>query len=334
MASVLELSDKLGHRYLSARQIAEGPLSELIPRVEALPANAHPAAPTTQALLGGLPPESIAVSRLFSEYEQILTVENRSKTAEQYRVWKTARQRAVANFIEAVGDMAIDEINYDHARRWRTWHSDRVLAGKIKAESANKDFSNFSAMLNRVLDEKQLPNTRPFSGIRVKGAKMTIYDTRPPIPDELIRNIILHEARMSGLNAEARDVLFVMLNTWARPSEIVGLLPKHIHLDAPIPFIQIREEGRQVKTASSIRDIPLVGVSLDAMRRHPNGFPAYFGRATAWGNLVNKYLRNAGLPKPLTAYGLRHAFSDRLVDAEFSQRVIDDAMGHSLRGQR
>jgi len=206
VARVLSLSRELGHDYRPAQQLAEAPLPELVARVGALPAQAEPSAPTTQALLGGLPPERIPVSRLFRTYEEIVQVEIRAKTAEQYRVWKSARERAVTNFMAAVGDLAIDDITHDHARLWRSWHTDRVLAGKIKAESANKDFSNFAAMLNRVLEEKRLPNSRPMAGLRVKGTKMTIYDTRPPIPEELIRGLILDEARMAGLNAEAREL--------------------------------------------------------------------------------------------------------------------------------
>lgn len=332
-ARVIDLAKRLGHDYRPVEEIAGAPIAEVIARVEALPANAGATTPATTALLGGLPKERILVSDLFDRFEAIVAVEIRKKTTEQHRVWKSARLRAVKNFIAAVGDIPIDEITHDHARRWREWHAENVFAGKIKPESANKDFSNFGAMLNRVLDAMRLASTHPLSRIRIRDKKAKSR-TRSPIPEALIRSIVLNEEKMERLNQEARDVLLVMVNTGARPSELIGLLPRHIHLDAPVPYISIQEDGREVKNEASIRDIPLVGVSLEAMQRHPAGFPSYFGRATSWGNLVNKYLRNAGLPAPLTAYGLRHAFSDRLVAANMTDRVIADAMGHGLDRER
>jgi hypothetical protein len=39
--------------------------------------------------------------------------------------------------------------------------------------------------------------------------------------------------------------------------------------------IRIQAEGRILKTEHSQRDIPLVGLALDAMKRRPGGFPRY-----------------------------------------------------------
>ncbi len=39
--------------------------------------------------------------------------------------------------------------------------------------------------------------------------------------------------------------------------------------------IRIRPDDRVLKTSFSWRDIPLVGISLEALRRFPKGFPQY-----------------------------------------------------------
>jgi integrase len=58
------------------------------------------------------------------------------------------------------------------------------------------------------------------------------------------------------------------LETGARPSEIINLSMARIVLDAEIPYIRIQAEGRLLKTDHSERDIPLVGLALEAMKRH------------------------------------------------------------------
>ena len=59
-----------------------------------------------------------------------------------------------------------------------------------------------------------------------------------------------------------------MLETGARPSEIINLSKVRIVLDAEIPCIRIQAEGRLLKTDHSERDIPLVGLALEAIKRH------------------------------------------------------------------
>ena len=135
---------------------------------------------------------------------------------------------------------------------------------------------------------------------------------------------------LDELNAEAADILRIMINTGARPSEITGLQSQHIKLDVPIPYIEIRAEGRSLKTHYSARDLPLVGVALEAMQRHPNGFPRYRDKTPSWSGLVAKYLRNNGLlenPKQ-SPYCLRHSLSDRLQNQGCEDRTRKEIMGH------
>src|SRR3546814_11272622 len=79
-------------------------------------------------------------------------------------------------------------------------------------------------------------------------------------------------------------ILLALINTGARPSEIASLLPEHIHLSGPVPYISIEPVGRKLKNPQSKRVIPLVGVSLAAFKDHP-GFPAL--------SLQGRYQRHA-----------------------------------------
>jgi hypothetical protein len=64
-------------------------------------------------------------------------------------------------------------------------------------------------------------------------------------------------------------------------------------LDANIPYIDIRDgNGREVKTRNAVRKIPLVGVALKAMRRHPNGFLDFRNRIKDVRDMINGHLRS------------------------------------------
>ncbi|MEQ8657447.1 MAG: hypothetical protein RIC24_09085 [Hyphomicrobiales bacterium] len=98
-----------------------------------------------------------------------------------------------------------------------------------------------------------------------------------------------------------------------------------------MPHISIEPEGRQLKSHYARRVIPLTGVSLEAIKRYPEGFPRYRNRATL-SAAVNKFLRANGLletPRH-SMYSLRHAFEDRMLAAGIDDRIRRDLFGHLL----
>src|SRR5206468_5199893 len=132
------------------------------------------------------------------------------------------------------------------------------------------------------------------------------------------------------LNDEARDVVYLVMETGARPSEIVNLTAQRIVLDADIPYIRIQAEGRILKTERSERDIPLVGVALEAMKRHPEGFPRYFDNGSSLSaTLMKHFSKHKLLPTDKhKIYSFRHSFKDRLKAVEAPEELIDEMMGH------
>lgn len=118
--------------------------------------------------------------------------------------------------------------------------------------------------------------------------------------------MILAPGKLDALNADARDVMLVFMETGARPSELVNLRKDQIRLLAAIPHIRVevleRDDnapGRELKTEQSERDIPLVGLALDAMRRHPDGFARHFDKGDNLSATLMKHLkRHKLLPTP------------------------------------
>ena len=125
-----------------------------------------------------------------------------------------------------------------------------------------------------------------------------------------------------------------MVNTGARPSELVGLRPEDLRLDAAIPHIRIAPyPGRALKSRRSERDLPVIGAAAEGARllAAMGGPDRYRLRPTNWSGAVNKYLSENGL-KPseaVTPYSLRHGFEDRLLAAGVDGRVRADLMGHA-----
>jgi integrase len=167
-----------------------------------------------------------------------------------------------------------------------------------------------------------------FAGTRIGGGK---DGSRKPFDVDFIKSVILADGQLEHLNDEARDIVYTLIETGARPSEIINLSQRGIVLDAPIPHIRIMAEGRVLKTEQSEREIPLVGIALDAMRRHPNGFPRYFDKGSTLSATLQKHFKSRGLlPSDRhSIYSLRHTFKDRLKSVESPEELIDEMMGHT-----
>jgi len=126
---------------------------------------------------------------------------------------------------------------------------------------------------------------------------------------------------------------YILSETGARPSEIVGLLPEDIKLDAEIPHISITDRReRPLKTTHSQRDIPLIGFALEAFKAMPEGFPKYRDKSDQLSAAVNKFLRENKLfpTKQHSMYSLRHSFQDRVLNVNAPDRVQAELMGHKF----
>lgn len=103
-----------------------------------------------------------------------------------------------------------------------------------------------------------------------------------------------------------------------------------------MPHISIEPVERQLKSANARRVIPLCGVSLEAMRKFPDGFSRYCSNPASLSATINKYLRANGLLETPehSLYGLRHSFEDRQLAAGVDERIRRDLMGHALSRER
>ncbi len=237
------------------------------------------------------------------------------------------------NFISVVGDKALAEISGDDMLDFRGWWLEKMEADGLTANSANKDLIHLGNVLKTVNRMKRLGLALPLSELSFKEGEAR---PRPPFSERWIRDHLLKPGALDGLNKEARCILLAMVNTGARPSELAALTEAQIHLDAPVAHISIEPVGRQLKTRNARRVIPLVGVSLDAFKTCPKGFPKYRSSSASLSATVNKFLRSNGLMETPdhSLYGLRHSFEDRLLAAGIDERIRQDLFGQALNRER
>jgi integrase len=325
----VKLARSFGLDYLTPVDAAQRPINEVLARIETLLTDGRIDNPAIRkAVLGGIDKPKIMLSDLFSEYEATQKTALSKMSTDQVRKWTSAKKRAVEILIERRGDKALQELTREDALAYADWWEERVVNDGISASSANKNISHVTAMIKAVEKRLQLRLDNVFTGTRIEGGR---DGKRSAFTVDDIRDRILAPGALDGLNDEARDVIFIVMETGARPSEIVNLTKNRIVLDTSIPHIRIEAEGRSLKTDHSARNIPLCGFALEAIKRHPNGFPRYADKGSNLSATLMKYFKARKLlpTRKHSIYSLRHSFKDRLKAVEAPEELIDELMGHS-----
>lgn len=301
-------------------------LAERLDALDAAPGGADDEA-AVAALLGGVSPPPILLSKLVETYQQSVQSGLSDLSAEQLRRWQSPKKRAVANLIALVGDKAIGDLTRSDALDFRDWWAGRVAESDMDPDTANKDIGALNKMWRDLNKLQRLGLESIFSEIRLekgRSGQRVAYDP------SFIQTMILREGMFEGLNDEARRIIYLVTETGLRLSEAANLTADTIQLNCDVPHVQVRPDGRRMKTDDSERDIPLVGVALIAMRQQPSGFPRYRDKAPSLSALVNKALSARQLrPQPgQSLYSLRHSFEDRLTAVEAPEKIIAVLMGH------
>lgn len=319
---------QLGFDYVDNAQLVAGPAAERLERLETLVAkdlvNDEGA---REAVLGLKKKPVFKISKIFEEYEAETKDQVLDLSSDQLRIWRNARKRVVKSFVGVVSDKFITELTIDDAIDFRNFWRDRVVQDGIAAKSDNREIGQLSGMIKELNILRRLGLPDLFRGLRLKGE----VDKEPtPYENKFIQNRLLADGALDGLNEDARYIIYVIVDSGLRPSEIVNLNRKTIHLSAKIPYVSVLPDGRRLKTDDSLWEIPLVGAALAALKAKPEGFPRYRDNSSTFSATANKFLLENGLrpTEEHTVYSLRHSFKDRLVAAEAQDSLIDSLMGH------
>lgn len=336
-AAARDLAAARGFRYMRADQVAKLPIEELRDRFEAVGGfKDRPGQPDMRdapAMLGGAQEPPLTLSKALQVYWGLARDRTLGKSKDQLRRWENPRKKAIRNLVSVIGDKAIADITGDDMLDFRNWWMERIEEEDLTPASANKDLTHLGDVLKTVNQMKRLGLVLPLSDLAFKEGEAR---TRPPFSVEWIKDKLLADGALDGLNAEARAILLAMVNTGCRPSELAALTANTIRLDANVPHVSIEPEGRQIKTKHARRVVPLLGVSLEAMRAFPQGFPRYRTSSASLSATINKFLRENGLMETdrHTLYSLRHSFEDRMLAAGIDDRIRRDLFGHALTRER
>lgn len=336
-----ELALSRGEDYRTADEVAEMPLEVVLSRIENLQTSkATPSGVVAEAMLGGIEIPQMSLMEVARSMPSRYPEDWAHKTPRGKKVWESRWLRPAKKFIEILGaDPEFSTIQRRDAVAFRDMLRDQVLEDECKAESAIKELDNLTSLWKRHfealgVDPDDVPPS-PWRNLRAPLAKLSEGEAQKlEIPMENLKRIVAPGC-LDGMNSELRDVIYVLIETGARQSEITDIPPGSIHLDADIPHLVNRKEtgefARNIKNAASKRLIPLVGIALDAMRRHPDGFPRYRGTGT-FSAAANAFLHeNKILPDDITVGGSRHSFESRMKAAGFDNEDRGYMMGHSIK---
>lgn len=325
-----------GYVYSPVTELVEtAGLQEILERVMAVRQGSQKTeARDAEALLGTVEPVSMPISEAFDVYCRELAITDQlGKSEEQKASWKKVKLRAVKNFIALEGDLPMNEITRKHAQAFYKWWGQRLRpkggARGLSPSSTNRDLGNLRALYRAFWTyEGEIERSNPFD--KLSFAKKQFKDI-PAFSDSWVMSRILVRGAFGRLNEQARLIVYALIETGCRPSEIANLLPENIVLDHEVPHLRIRDrDDRQLKSKSSVRDIPLVGVALEAMKRAPNGFSHYRNRGSLLSSALLKAFRSHNLmpTEDHRIYSFRHSLEKRMLEADLDYGFRCLMMGH------
>ena len=330
-----------GFSYVPADDLAEAAeLHEIVERIRLVdaqdtgwksPREKHEA----EAVLGGAIPPPVLISEAFDIYcTEIAADEQLGKSEAQKRLWSKTKKRGVQYLIDLIGDKPILSVTRQDAQSYYNWWRERLTdkPGRkaLTANTANRDIGNVRKLFSeycKFIGDEDRPN--PFRNLSFKDK---LKAEVPPFADEWVRTRILKPGVFAGVNEQAWHILYALIETGCRPGEIANLMEEDIFLDHEVPHIRIRpKRNREIKTQASIREIPLVGVSLEAMKKFPSGFDHYRDKPDLLSQTLMKAFKVRRLfPTPQhKIYSFRHSFEKRMLEAEIDHDLRLTLMGHT-----
>ena len=248
------------------------------------------------------------------------------------KLFFTTAQRYIGYLIECLGNRSIDQYTSKDATILREW----LIKKGLSNSSLQRVFSGIKAVINFVTLEHGLECQNAFAKVYLScntDAKKRHAITPP--------NMAKIKAECLSLDDDIRWLVAIIFDTGMRLSEAAGLMIDDLKFEGPLPHINlIPHPHRRLKTASSERQIPLIGMSLWAanrLREHSTGlycFPRYTNSERCNSNsasaAINKWIKTVGGSSDVI-HGLRHSFRDRLRAVEAPTDMIDQLGGWALK---
>lgn len=237
------------------------------------------------------------------------------------------------SFKEFFGDLTLDELKHWHITQYR----DYQLGRGLNPTSVRKHNNTLNAMLNVAFKHLDIDRLSPFRALKIRG-EGDVKRPMPTITTELIYQVKEHLLKNPTPH---KLVALIQLNTGFRLSEPLFARLEDCVLDHEIPHLWIRKNAlSDRKTKSSIRAVPLCGVSLDAAkelhkiarRKNSEWFVPHYARDngnSSCSQIIKKTLKDF----EFKSHMFRHAIIDRLKACnDIPTRLAESITGHSSGG--
>lgn len=262
------------------------------------------------------------LSHIFDSYKRTHPKANKENfVLKEGREWQ--------KLVDLVGDIPVEDLNRGHAH---SFIADQLGKGN-KTSTVRRSLNSLNAILNEGIRELGLKVVNPFAEIRIQGEGEDAKEIKVPTPEELAGIV----SKFKNDTTATALIILIQMATGARVGEISGLAVSDVVLNHAIPHLTIRPQPwRSLKTKASIREVPLVGLALEAAKTavklagaSKGLFPQY---AKERGNdsasqAVNKRLAQWGI----TSHGFRHAIKDLLREVGCHKDIRDAIQGHAAR---
>jgi len=257
----------------------------------------------------------------------------RLKGSNKPKTFHSAVERALGYVVKVIGNKLLHEISRKDAAAVR----DDLVAKGLAPSSVTRVLTTIKAVINFAIQEEGSELSNPFKGLFVD--KTIRPKKRMPVPLNDLQRV---QQQCWHADDELRWIVAAISDTGCRMAEIVGLSKADVRLDGDIPFIAIRPQPwRRLKTASSERNIPLVGSAFWGITRayqstnsemlfprYNDGFSTNSNSASA---ALSKWLKQQTNPD-CTMHSFRHSFRDRLRAVECPIELTDALGGWSPDG--
>jgi integrase len=265
--------------------------------------------------------------------ENALHLYRSTRGKDKGKTFHQASERACRYLISAVGTKNLHEYSRADALAFRDYLLSKGLAGS----SVTRIFNSLISVINFAISENALDLKNPF--IRIYHDRNAGVTKRLPIPTV---NIIEIQSKCISIDDDMRWLIALLSDTGMRLGEAVGLLKSDIIIKHEIPHLIIQAHPwRRLKTLSSIRKIPLVGIALWSAKRildnNPDNLYAFhrynksdLSNANSASSGLNKWMKNY-VDVGCSIHSFRHSMRDRLRAVECPMDMIDQIGGWSSK---
>ncbi|QMF92845.1 hypothetical protein HVY71_12575 [Citrobacter freundii] len=230
---------------------------------------------------------------------------------------KKLNKRVAMRFIEWKGDVPISIITKKDVSQYKAYLEQKYEAPRTRQDALIKA----SGILTFAVNKRDYIVKNPFHGMFYKNLENT--NEKESVTKEE------HKLVCDSLkDEELKWMLHVLWYTGMRIGEVIQLRPEDYREIDGVPCFSVNtEDGKTLKTSSSIRDIPIHSdlIEMGIMEVKPT---FHWKKSNSAGERINQAFKSIELKR--TAHCYRYAMSDRLRElSDIPDHVRFTLLGHA-----